>query len=155
MNQEITPRSYLKETLKMVASIEGAFLSLAERLYTIREERLYEGEYETFEEFLLTAKLSKATASKLCLIYSTFVLKYKISHKKLAEVGWSALYTVAGYADTKERATELVERAGLLTRGDLEVSLRNEDGKQERCAHEWILYKFCTKCSQKHRVYDR
>jgi len=150
----IIPQNYIRETLQLRSQIEGAFLDLGERLYKIREEKLYVGEFENFEEFLLTAKLSKATASKLITVYETFVLKYNLPTKELAGVGWSALYTVAGHADTKEKAEDLVQRAGLLTRQDLEVSLRNDSSISSGCSHlNKRTVEVCNDCGYRKQIF--
>jgi len=155
MSNEITPRGFLKETIALRGQIEGAFLSLAERLYKIREERLWEGEYDDFDTFLLELKISKATASKLCTVHETFVVKHKIAVKKLFPIGWSSLYAIAGHADTKEKAEDLVDRAGLLTRQDLEISLRNENGRQDACDHKNSrTVMVCNDCSFRRQIYE-
>lgn len=150
----IKPREFLRETIKLKVDTEAAFLELGARLYKIHNENLWEGEYDSYEDFILEARLSKATASKLEKVYETFVLIYKIPQKRLAAVGWSSLYTAAPYATSKVQAEELVERAGLLTRNDLARSLENENGKQSACTHEWVNYRMCTKCSERRRIYE-
>ena len=155
MTTEITsPREFLKETIKLKIDTESAFLELAARLYKIHNENLWKGEYSDYEEFLLDARISKATASKLESVYSVFVLKHRIQAQKLAQVGWSSLYAISSHADTKERATELVERAGLLTRGDLENSLKNE--KNPGCKHSWqeLHLRQCTECGIREKIYN-
>ena len=150
-----SPREFLRETIQLKVDTESAFLLLAARLYKIHTEKLWVGEYQDYEEFLLDAKLSKATASKLERVYEVFVLQHRIQAQKLAQVGWSSLYAISSHADTKERATELVERASLLTRSDLEKSIKNEDGKQEKCSHNWIKIEFCTLCELRRRIYEK
>lgn len=155
MTTEITsPREFLRETIKLKVDTEAAFLLLAARLHKIYTESLWKGEYGDFGEFLLDARLSKATASKLITVYEVFVLKHKLPQKKLAEIGWSSLYTIASRSDTKEKAIELVERAGLLTRNDLEMSLKN-DG-HPNCKHEWVELHFrqCSVCAVREKIYE-
>lgn len=155
MNTDITHRSFLKETIQLKVDTESAFLELAARLYRIHSEEMWKTDYESYEEFLLDARISKATASKLESVYTTFVLKHKIPSKKLAEVGWSSLYTIASHSDTKERAEELVEKAALLTRDDLVRSLENEGGKQDRCKHpKFRTVQVCEECGYRVRVYE-
>lgn len=152
---EITPRTFLKETIKLKVDTEAAFLELAARLYKIHTDNLWKGEYESYEEFLLEARISKATASKLETVYATFILKHKIPKTMLAEAGWSSLYAIASRSDTKEKAVELVERAVSLTRDDLTRSLQNEDGKQDRCPHtKTHVIKICDNCGFRVGVKD-
>jgi hypothetical protein len=154
----ITPKTYLKETLGLKSDIEGAFLQLGERLKKIRDDKLFEGEYQNFDEFLLEAKISKATASKLIKVYETFVIGYRMPVKKLSGVGYTSLYAIAGHASSKERAEELVERASILTRDHLEQSLKEEGGGQARCLHprgERRTVEVCGACGFRKRVYEK
>lgn len=154
MDKEIVPRTFLKETIQLKVETEAAFLELAARLYRIHQEEIWKSEYDSYEEFLMDARISKATSSKLESIHEVLVMTHKIPLKKLAEIGWSSLYTISRHADTKARAEELVDRATDLKRGDLEESLRLENSAGKKCDHEWVNYKFCTKCGVKHRIYD-
>ena len=61
----ISDRKFLRETLELRQSIEEGFLSLGERLKKIRDERMYEVDYESFDHFLSELKVSPGTASKL------------------------------------------------------------------------------------------
>lgn len=151
----ITSRNYLKDTLALKASIETSFLALGERLSIIRDEKLYEGEYDNFDEFLLTAKISKATASKLITVYETFILKFKMAPQSLADVGWSSLYAISSHADTKEKAKDLVQQAGLLTRDHLMATLREDGEAQALCKHKnKRLVEVCNDCGFRKQVYE-
>lgn len=152
---DIVPRTYLKETMALRHTIEGAFLDLGHRLHRIREEQLYKDEYQNFDEFLLEAKISKATASKLIIVYQTFVLEYNIPVKRLAGVGYSSLYTIARHATTKDKAEELVERATELTRDDLQESMRDDDTARPGCKHsDSRIVEVCNDCGNRKRRYD-
>lgn len=154
MSTELSPRNFLRETIALKVETESAFLELGARLYKIHNEEIWKGEYETYEMFLLETRISKATASKLENIHHTFVLTHKVSPKKLAAVGWSSLYSMAKYVDSKEKAEDLVHEATLLTRYDFQAKLKNQSGEQDRCKHEMVKMEFCTKCGIKHRLYD-
>ena len=152
---DIIPKTYLKETIQLHSNIGVAFLELGERLHKIREDKLYFGEYDSFEEFLLTAKITKGTASKLITVYETFQLKYKLPIKKLVGIGYSSLYAIAVHVDSKEKAEEWVERASMLTRDDLQDSLREEARPSRGCAHTDIrIVEACNQCSHRRRRYD-
>lgn len=154
MTDLIDKNKYLKDTIQLKVTTEAAFLELAKRLYTIHTDKVWEGQYASYEEFLLDAQLSKATASKLEKVYETFQLKFSIPREQLARVGWSSLYAAAAYVDSKEKALEVVDKAALLTRADLEKTLRKESGKIQDHEHEWITYRQCTICSERHRIYE-
>lgn len=155
MTEIIKQDQFLRETIELRNQIEGEFLNLGARLFRIYHENLFVKEYDDFESFLLELKISKATASKLMTVYETFVLTHNISTKKLTLVGWSSLYAAARFADTKEKAEDLVERAGLLTRSDLQRSLTEERGGKN-CVHTnaYVVTK-CPDCGHQERVYEK
>lgn len=155
MKTEISSRTFLKETIALKVNTEAAFLELATRLYKIHTEEVWKGEYDSYEEFLLDARISKATASKLESVYAVFILKHNISQKKLATVGWSSLYAIASRSGTREKAEELIQKASLLSRSDLEVVLRNDKGQQDTCAHsDSRLVKVCNDCGFRVAVHE-
>lgn len=127
-------RQYLEETLFLKENLEKGFLHLGERLYRIKNERLWELDYGSYAEFLMEAKISEATASKLVAIYSKFVLEYGMSYDVLAPCSWSSLYTLLPLATSKEKAEELVDEAANLKRGDVEEKIRAE--KHPDCRHD-------------------
>lgn len=135
MTNDISQGNFLRDTIKLKVDTEAAFLELAARLHKIHTEDIWKSEYDSYNMFLMDARISKATASKLESVYFVFVLKHQIPSNKLAEVGWSSLYSIASRADTKEKAEELVDRAKLLTREHLAQSLKNEHGQQDMCVH--------------------
>lgn len=147
--------SYLKETIALRSEIEGAFFTLGERLKRIRDEKLFESEYQNFDEFLLTAKISKATASKLIKVYETFVLEYKLPMNKLRSIGYSSLYAISGHINNKDKAEELVDRASMLTRNDLEQSLRDDGPVIKGCSHSDVrIVEVCNECDHRRRRFD-
>lgn len=139
---------YLEDTLALREQIEGAFIELGKRFYTIREEKLYLAKYESFEEFLLEAKMSYPNASKLIAVYQTLVLEYKIPEERLISAGsWSSLYAIIPYAKDRSTALELVDRAALLTRDDLKRSFEDESPSRRACSHDdTYTVKICKGC---------
>jgi len=91
---EIIVKKYIEETLLLKKRIESYFLELGERLRKIRDEQLYIGRYESFDEFLIDMDISKSTASQIISVFSFYSEKHKISSSKLAQVGYSKLYSL-------------------------------------------------------------
>jgi hypothetical protein len=152
-------KEYCEETIRLKENIEVAFLDLGERLMRIRDERLYENNWDAFEDFLMEVKISSGTASKLINIYQRFVLEYKISTKKIALAGgWSIVAECLPLVKTKDEALEWLEKAGFMTQTDIRREMKEAKTgiMMKDCEHDWTYIKFrtCEKCSLKERVYE-
>lgn len=146
--------TFLEETIQLKNSLEESFIHLGERMLRIRDERLYEGKYENFEEFLGELKISPATASKMINIYQTFVLKFEFSRQELIEAGgWTGLYKISSLCKTKDEAKEWVKKAKELSSEDLDIVVREEKSgvAQYECPHNEETYTImvCKKCGDK------
>jgi hypothetical protein len=154
------PKSVIEpvaEFFQLRKNIEGAFLRLAELLKKIRDEKLYEGVHENFEGFLMEAKLSKATASKLIQVHEQFVLKYEIPANILSKVGWSTLYEIQKSLPPepeREDVLSWVEKGSILSREDTQRELKNIDGSQDSCRHsDSYTLRICNGCGLRTRQY--
>lgn len=147
--------NYCEETIELVHNIEEAFLSLGERLYKIRNEKMWEGRWDSYDDFLMDIKISRARESKLVSIYEKYVLEYKIEPEKLAKVNWSNLYTMLPAVKDKKSAEEWVEKGSVMFRKDIEDEVR-EVKRGGPCEHEFerIVLDKCTKCFKSFRVYE-
>lgn len=151
-----TPHNFLQETLNLKRSLERDFLELGARLKRIRDDRLYEGVYDNFKEFLEEAKLTESFASRLITIHSRFIEGFHMKHEELSDVGWSSLYQIASYTQDEDEAKELVGMARQIRRVDLEDEIRE---RRTQCqSHEFsgetIILKKCIKCGKTVRVYE-
>lgn len=153
MKKELTNnREYCKETLELKKRLESSFLSLGERLMKIRDERLYEGDYDNFAAFCWEARLAESTASRLISVYQKFVQEYGLDIGKLSRIGWSSLYALLPMATDKETAEELVEDASEMRRDDVTEKVRA--AKYPNCKHKnthTITLICCDDCGAKTR----
>lgn len=149
---------YCNETVKMKQNIETAFLTLGERLMKIRDQRLFEGQWASFSLYLLDAKISEATASKLINIYHKFVLEWQFPVEKLAEAGgWTSLAALLPICKTKEQAEPWLDKTFVLSRPDLEKEIKeSKTGIDMRhCKHEDnYVIRVCRQCGDRERVYE-
>ena len=152
MKPTISNHKYLQETVALKSEIETGFLNLAERLYKIRQERIWEGEYDNLEEFLTELDITQSTCSKLCSIYEHWVLKGKISLEVLAGVSWTNLYSSIPRLES-ESHKDVLEDAKLLTRQD--IIEKGREIKHPNCSHK-TTYKLeiCRDCGKSWKVYD-
>lgn len=156
MNKEIA-YSYLQKTIELKDKIEVAFLNLGERLYKIRTEELWKNGHDSYFEFLMEAKISESTASKLETVYRHFVLNLKLSHEKVAKVGWTDAYLISQIALTKDTAEEWLDKGEILSSGDLRKEIMEfrtkKDMKDCRHSNKYQL-EICRDCGFKARIYD-
>lgn len=100
---EVKPIDYVRETIDLVKQIETRFLELGARLYKIREEKLYLGMYDSFQEFLDAAHIKAGNASILAKIHKVYVIEGGRTNEELSSMGYSNLY----------EAIPLIERDGI------------------------------------------
>lgn len=137
MKNEPSTISYCYETKKLVEQIESSFLVLAERLHKIYHQNLWQGEWDSWEEFTSDIKISRATASKLISVFDTYVLEYKMEPAELAAAGWSGLYELLPMVTDKSTAEECVTKATTLRREEIREELREH--KHGRCDHSELV----------------
>lgn len=155
-----TPQTRLAFCENVITREKGIgtdILAIAGDLMLIRDNRLYEGQWETFNEYLAEFRnIAESTASRLITIYEVFVLKYKIPPKKLAEArGWTLLYSVVGNVNSKAQAVEWLEKATELSRNDLKKEITEEHTgvQQKDCKHEESFFIWgCPTCGIRERV---
>ena len=138
---------FLRETIDVVRQLETRFLELGSRIFKIRTEKLWEGTYDSFNEFLDAAHLTPGNASMLATVHEFYVLKGGVSHERLAGAGYSNLYTAIPLIE-KDGIDKTVEKARLLTRSELNDEVRESKGTE--CEHELIT--ICSKCHK--RIYE-
>ena len=159
-NLEKTNYEYCNDTLALKVNIENSFLQLGKRLYTIREKEMYIPQYETFEEFSLEFKMSRATVSKLINIYQLFVLKFGIPEKRLLQAGgWSSVSELLPIVTTKAQAVKWLDKAEVLTRADLRIALmvKKKGIDPSDCEHDkdFFVLKVCRTCGLKQSIDEK
>lgn len=156
--KDLARLNYCEETRLKVRELEGSFLVLGERLKKIRDEKLFIGQWETFEEYLEDVKLTAPTASKLINVYQKFLVEWQFRQEKLMEAGgWSVLYPILRIATSKEEAEEWVDKACVLSRKDLEKEITEAKTgiDMSKCKHhDTYVLKVCRTCGHKEKVLD-
>lgn len=144
---ELITNDYIEDTKRLKKQIEGYFITLAERLYTIREQRLWEPNYKNFEECLLDIDVTGGTASKLISIYETFVLGDGLKPEQIAGVSWTTLYEITKIEDPDARK-EFIDNSHLLSRKDTSDAIREFKTGCENHDFEEILMGKCKTCGR-------
>jgi hypothetical protein len=145
-----------QKVVELNKKIQSTFLIMAEKMKAIRDGKLYiGGGHETFWQFCEEdLGMSESTASKLITSYEVLILKYKISHEKVLQNGWTNCYRIACASETKEQAEELLDKN--LPPSELTKELADKNGGGE-CRHEWkeIHLRQCSKCMSKEKIFDK
>lgn len=156
---EIQNLGYCEETLAMEQNARMAYMVIAARLHTIRENRLYEPQWDSWATYCMEFKdLSQGSISKLISVYETFVLTYGLSNQELTEAGgWTKLYEIKKLVKSKEDALEWIGKSQVLSRQDLSKEIKEaETGiDMSECRHpELYTIHVCPDCGYKEKVLD-
>lgn len=148
---------YCDQTAELKTNIEEAFITLGERLLQIRNEKIFEPHYDSFEDFVNEAmNMSLSSASKLINIFDKFILSYGMSKQELILVGQDRLKEILPAVHDQASAEEWVLKAKTLRfRDDLrkEVSAHRHGTDvplSESCEHtEAYTLKVCRACNER------
>lgn len=158
MATEIKKHDYCEKTIELEHHARRLYLNMGERLFNIRNDRLYEPAWSSWQEFCMEFKdLSISSISKMISVYEVFILKYGFSPEKLAEVGgWTKLYALIPLIGSKSDAKEWLDKSALLTRQDLTKAVieASTGVSMSSCKHpNAFLVKICPDCGDKEKVY--
>jgi len=158
MNNELKNLDYCNQALKLKKGIELNFIVLGEFLLKIRDEKLYEGQWDSFLEYLEDMSMTEATATKIINIFKTFVLQYNVPREKLVEAGgWTKLYATLPLVKSKSDANYWITQSALLSIRDLskEVKERETGIEMRKCKHKnTYTIKICRDCGDRQQVHE-
>lgn len=151
--------AYCTETIERKVQLEVAFLDFGARLMRIRDEKLYAGQWESFEEFCQELKgTSLTSASRLINIYRVFVQEYAIPEAKIAAAGgWTMLAEALPLIKTKSEALHWLHEATHTHRTDLRRTIKEaKTGKSmAKCKHKnTYTLRCCRDCGLREKVAD-
>ncbi len=117
---EIESYNYCEQAIKLKQHAEVTFIALAGHLMKIRDEKLWNAGYTSFEEFLDELKISPATASKLISIYQKYVIEYGFTDEELSAAGgWSVLAETLPLIGSRSLAEEWLVKSATLSLRDI------------------------------------
>ena len=125
----------------LVHNIRVTYIYLAELLYQVKNEKIYEQlGYESFWAYIGTPEISlkRSTVYKLLGIYEKFVLEEKVPHDRLSKIDYNKLDLVR--SKVNGNAEEWLEKAEHLSRSDLRGEI---DGR------EYYAREYCPHCFEK------
>lgn len=137
--------NYLRETIDLTRQIETRFLELAARLYQIKVNEMWNTTYDSYQEFLDAAKISKGNASMLTSIHKAYVVDGGRHHEELSKAGYSNLYEAIPLIE-EVGVESAVAKARLLTRQEIKDEVREE--KHGECV-EHTPITICSTCHKR------
>ena len=163
MNKQLTKEranlDFCRQTISLKENIERTFIELGRRLHKIREERLYEPFYDSFNLYCYELKLSQSTISKLVNIYKVFILEYGFAPSRLMKAGgWAVVAETLPVVHSKKDAEEFLENAETMTLSDMRRTVKEKKlGVDQRtCDHKDDSYdlRICRKCGDRQTLRD-
>lgn len=143
---------FCESTIFKKKTLEVGWLDLAGKLQKIRDDQLYDGHWDSFEDFLAdpAMNMDKGTASKMITIHEKLVIEYQIPADEIAlSGGWSIIAEVLPVINDQESAKEWVARAQTLSKSDLRKEVNEARGKSNGegigCKHK-DTYTYTTQC---------
>jgi hypothetical protein len=151
---EIVAKEKCDQAIGLKGQIEKSYIVLSALLKDIRDNRLYQPQYDKFPEFLMELEMTEGTASRMIQSYEKLVLKYAFPQEKIESIGWSKCYLVSKNAKSRGEAEELLELADTLSHKDLDITLkeRYQGIDQSSCEHDWKTIRICSNCGLKEHV---
>lgn len=146
---------FCEETITKKHVLEVGWLELCARLKEIRDNGLYEGRWDSFEDFLHDPQmgLDKGSASKMITIHEKFVVEYKMSPERIANVGgWSKVAEILPAVKDKKSAEEWMDKATSLSKSDLRKEIKEDQTgvRMSDCKHkDFYIVKICRQCGDK------
>lgn len=119
----MSPDNFVRETIDLIKQIETRFLELGSRLYRIREEKLWVGTYDTYNDFLEVAGVTPGNASMLASIHKSYIVDGGMNMKQLAGVPYSNLYEAIPLIE-KEGVESAAVKASTLTRSEVKDEVK-------------------------------
>lgn len=153
MTRALQRLGYCEKAIELKKNIEGSFLDLGELLYNIKEHRMYEPQWSSFEEYCFELKMSSNVIYKLIQIYKTFIIGYGFTHSEVITAGgFSLLQDILPVIKTKKDAMEWLKKSEVLTRSDLRKEIKEQKTgiSMTSCKHpETYTVEICKHCNER------
>lgn len=149
---------YCEDTKSLRDKLELGYIEVAKRLYNIKTNRLYEGQYGSWSLFLDDAKIGQSKAEQLVRIYEKFILEYKLPEQQVVEAGgWSVVVKLLPMAKTRDLAQNALLQASLLPNRVCvaEYVKQAVEDDFKTCSHnDTYTIKICRTCGERFKIND-
>lgn len=141
----MNPANFLRETIDLVKQIETRFLELGARLFQIRTKELWKETYDSYQEFLDTAKISPGNASILASVHEHYIVNGGMEQKKLIGAPYSSLYEAIPLIE-RDGVEKVVAKVKTLTRTEIKEEVR--ESAHGVCEHKDTV-QICAHCHRR------
>lgn len=156
MSKSLQNLDYCQKALDLKSEIEGNFIFLAEYLYHIKENQMYEPQWSSFDEFCMELKMSSSNVFKLIQVYKTFILGYGFTSKDMITAGGiSSIADILPMVTSRKTAEHWLGLTATLTRADLRKELveARTGIPQMACLHaNTYVVSVCRDCGDKYEI---
>lgn len=156
INKKLSAIDFCEDTITKKHLIEVGWIELCGRLKEIRDNGLYEGRWDSFEDFLQDPQmgLDKGSASKMITIHEKFIVEYKMSPARIANAGgWSKIAEILPVVKDKQSAEKWIYEASALSKSDLRKEVNQEKNPESiGCKHKdnyKVVMCCCRECGNK------
>ncbi len=150
---------YCEETINKKHFLEAGWLELCARLKEIRDKGMYEGRWDSFEDFLSDPQMGmdKSTASRMITIHEKLIIEYEVSPDKIVKAGgWTKVSELLPVIKDKASAEKWLGDASVLSQKDLRKEVRgNGVDNSIACKHKntyKITIECCRDCGNKETI---
>lgn len=151
-----TAIDFCEETISQKHFLESGWLKLCARLKQIRDKGMYEGRWDSFEDFLNDPQMGmdKSTASRMITIHEKLIVEYEINPDKIVNAGgWTKVAELLPVISDKKSAEEWLETASVLSQKDLRKEVRGKEVEGSiACKHKKtyeVVMRCCHECDYK------
>ena len=135
----------LDEAARLFTAARVNLIAGTELLWKIREEKMWEGSFSSFSEYLNSeCQISDGQASKLLKSYEYFVITHGFGQDKIAGVDFEKLYLSTSLPFEPEGQ---LLRAKEWTRQEIRDQLSS--GPEGDCKHDCPHVEICSRCSRR------
>jgi hypothetical protein len=137
--------NYISKLSELKVKATNDILEIGKLLYEVKEQKLFEEAYDSFEEFIAIPELSfsRQTAFKAIKIYFVFVEQFALQDE-IKDIDSDKLYRIAGVVDNKN-VEAMIEKARYLSRSDLNAEINEMKGLPPKPTTLEIIDIFITK----------
>lgn len=156
-------REFCDETGQLARGMKSAFMLLAQRLYKIREKKLYQkAGYDTFWEYREDVlKIENSIVSKLINLYEFFVVMYGVDFESIQNSSYTKLYLVKPLIEKKSEIDEWLQKEKDLPNSEFKKEVKQAKIKKfgkkdiEDCEHiDTHLIRVCNECAESWAEYQ-
>lgn len=148
--------NYCQETIEMKTKLELGYMTVAQRLWNIKNNNLAEAQYGGWDSFLSEIGIDKGVAKQMMYVYKKFVIENRIDAQDVVDAGgYSVMYRVLPLVKDRQTALDAIETVKNLKTRELVIKHladKKNEGKAN-CSHKnTYTLEICDDCGDRWKV---